>query len=646
MGSDTTGRRFDVERWVSYRRPSDVQVSPDGALIAFVARPVSRSGEHWETAIWVVPFDEGEPRQFTSGLWQDECPRWSPDGSRLAFLSDRAERGKLSVYVMPRDGGEAVRVFDQQGELAMLSWSPDGRWLAVLMTDPETEEERRRREAKEDQRVWDTGYKYQRLWIIDPETRQGKAISPPDRQVRGYAWAPDGSRLAINTSPTPKVDDIFRETEVAILSRDGGDPEALFRLTGLAEDLVWSADGEGLAYRAPAGRVVHGEYVYARPVNGGDPVCLTPDYLGTIEVVRPLDGGRALLAVAFEGLNAAVYRVGWDGRRESLLPGGMAGAFHGAVTASAAGDRLAGVWSDAGHAPEVVSWAPSVYDISPGTIGTTPRARTQLSGISSHDLAPARVVEWESEPGVTVQGLLVLPPGCREGEPVPLIVQIHGGPTSLWSNEFLGSWHDWAQPLASLGCAILLPNPRGSTGRGPAWANAIFGDVAGGEFRDIMSGVDAMIARGIADPERLGVCGWSWGGYMTAWTITQTDRFKAAVMGAGLCNLISDNSLGDIPSANLSYFERSLYEDPEPYWERSPIRYARNARTPLLILHGEDDRRVAVSESIQMYQALRALGVECQLVTYPREGHSFEERHHQRDLIERILDWFSWHLDV
>jgi len=641
VSSDTTERRFDVERWVSYRRPSDVQVSPDGALIAFVVRPVSRTSERWESAIWVVPFSEGEPRQFTSGLWQDECPRWSPDGSRLAFLSDRVDRGKLSVYVMPRDGGEAVRVFDQQGELAMLSWSPDGRWLAVLMTDPETEEEKRRREAKEDQRVWDSDYKYQRLWVIDPETRQGKAISPPDRQVRGYAWAPDSSRLAVNTSPTPKVDDIFRETEVAILHRDGGEPEPLFRLTGLAEDLIWSADGEWLAYRAPAGRVVHGEYVYARRVDGGDPVCLTPDYPGTFEAMCPLERGRALLAVAFEGLEATVYRIGWDGRRESLLPAGPAGTFHGAVTASAAGDRLAGVWSDAGHAPEVVAWRAAPDDIS---LKMPARARTALSGIAPDELAPSCVIEWESDPGVIVQGLLVLPTSYREGERIPLIVQIHGGPTSLWSNEFLGSWHDWAQPLARLGCAVLLPNPRGSTGRGSAWANAIFGDVAGGEFRDLMAGVDALIARGIADSNRLGVCGWSWGGYMTAWTITQTDRFKAAVMGAGLCNLISDNSLGDIPSANLSYFERSPYEDPEPYWERSPIRYARQVRTPLLIVHGEDDRRVAASESIQMYQALRALGVECQLVTYPREGHGFEERNHQRDLLERILGWFSQHL--
>ncbi len=642
MSAETTGRPFDLERWVDQRRPADVQLSPDGALIAYVVRPVSRSGQYWESAIWVVPWSGGEPRQFTSGLWQDESPRWSPDGSRLAFLSDRAERGKLSVFVMPRDGGEAVRVFDRQGELSMLSWSPDGRSLAVLMTDPETEEEKRRREAKEDHRVWDTDYKYQRLWVIDLESGQSLVISPPDRQVRGYAWSPDGSRLAINTSPTPKIDDIFRETEVAILSRDGGELRPLFRVTGLAEDLTWSRDGEWLAYRAPAGRVVHGEYVYARRIEGGDPVCLTAGFEGTVEALRGVGDGRALVATAFEGLDSMVYRLEWDGRRESLLPHGPHGTFHGAVVASASGDRLAGVWSDGEHGLEVVSWA-LADDIS---LETPPQAQTHLSTRYSTGLAPTYALQWQSDPGITVQGLLVLPSSYREGERVPLIVQIHGGPTSLWSNEFLGSWHDWAQPLASLGCAVLLPNPRGSTGRGPTWANAIFGDVAGGEFRDIMSGVDAMIARGIADPERLGVCGWSWGGYMTAWTVTQTHRFKAAVMGAGLSNLISDNSLGDIPSANLSYFERSPYKDPEPYWERSPIRYVQHVRTPLLIVHGEEDRRVAVSESIQMYQALRTLGKSCELVTYPREGHTIEEYNHQRDLLGRILGWFKRHLNV
>ena len=190
----------------------------------------------------------------------------------------------------------------------------------------------------------------------------------------------------------------------------------------------------------------------------------------------------------------------------------------------------------------------------------------------------------------------------------------------------------------------MLPNPRGSTGRGPAFSNAIFGDVGGGELRDVICGVDAMIERGVADRERLGIGGWSWGGYLTALAVTRTDRFKAAVMGMGVSNLISDNSSGDIPSANLSYFREALYHDPDPYYERSPIRHVRNVRTPVLILHGEADKRVSATQSVEMYIALRTLGVETQMVTYPREGHALEERRHQIDALRRILGWFEKYL--
>jgi dipeptidyl aminopeptidase/acylaminoacyl peptidase len=198
--------------------------------------------------------------------------------------------------------------------------------------------------------------------------------------------------------------------------------------------------------------------------------------------------------------------------------------------------------------------------------------------------------------------------------------------------------------LAGRGYAVLLPNPRGSTGRGPAFSNAVFDDVGGGELRDVITGVDAMIERGVADPELLGIGGWSWGGYLTALAVTQTDRFKAAVMGAGVSNLISDNSLGDIPSANLSYFRETVYQDPDPYYERSPIRHISNTRTPTLILHGEEDKRVSAAQSVEMYIALRTLGVATQLVTYPREGHYIEEREHQLDLIRRVIGWFEKHL--
>lgn len=626
-----------TEQLVTHRRPSDPQISPDGERIAFTLRPVSKEKEHPESAIWVVSFAGGEPRQFTAGQWDDEEPRWSPDGRRLAFLSDRAERGKKSVYIMPADGGEARRVFDQQGDMEQLSWSPDGRFLAVLFTDPETEEEKKRKEERDDARVWDTDYKYQRLWVIDVEAGTAKAVSPEGRQVWTYAWSPDSERLALNLTPTPRIDDIFLENEVVIVPRAGGEPTPVFRQIGMAEHLTWSQDGKYLAYRARAGRVVHGDYVYRIPVEGGEPVCLTPGYDGTSEALWPL-GRDALLMVADEGVNMTLYRLSWEGERERLLAGEPLGTFAPVATADASGQRIAVVWEDARHAPDV--WVLSRDDISLAL-----QRRTHFNPeLEAAALGELEIVRWESDPGVEVEGLLFKPVGYQEGQRYPLVVQIHGGPTWLWTNQFAATWHEWAHALAGRGYAVLMPNPRGSTGRGPEYSNALFGDVGGCEYRDIMAGVDYLIERGIADPERLGVGGWSWGGYMTAWIVSQTTRFKAAVMGAGLPNMISDNGLGDIPSANLSYFETSPYHDPEPYFERSAIRYIRNATTPTLILHGEEDRRVAMAQGQEMYVALRTLGVETQFVTYPREGHSIQERKHQVDLIDRVIGWFDRHL--
>jgi dipeptidyl aminopeptidase/acylaminoacyl peptidase len=621
-----------LEQLVSYSKPADPRISPDGSRVAFTLAPVSREGEHPSAAVWMVEAD-GEPRQFTGGGWHDAEPRWSPDGERLAFVSDRAQREEKSLYVMPVTGGEARRVFERQGKVAAPEWSPDGRYIAFLFTEPETAEEKRRREERDDANVRDANYEYTRLWVLDAGTRTAEPVSPEGRQVWGYAWAPDSGGLAVNTTPTPRFNDTFEETEVSLVAREGGEPETVLRQVGSAQDLVWSPDGEYLAYRARAGRVVNGDYVYRVPVAGGEPECLTPGYRGTAAYLARL--GDSLLLLAHEGLDAAFYRLGWAGGMERLLAG-TRGKVVVPATASRSGERLAAIVQDAAHPP----------DVFVGEAGAErPERRTRLNPeLEAAALGAAERVRWESDPGVEVEGLLVRPVGYEAGRRYPLVVQVHGGPAWLWQDEFCASWHEWAQVLAGRGYAVLLPNPRGSTGYGPEFTNAIFADVGGGEFRDVLAGVDATVERGVADPERLGISGWSWGGYLAAWAVTQTDRFRAAVMGAGLSNMISDNSLGDIPSANLSLFERSPYEDPDPYYERSPIRYAKDAKTPTLILHGEDDERVSVAEGVQFYVALRTLGVETRLVTYPREGHRIEERRHQLDLLERLVGWFDRYL--
>jgi dipeptidyl aminopeptidase/acylaminoacyl peptidase len=253
----------------------------------------------------------------------------------------------------------------------------------------------------------------------------------------------------------------------------------------------------------------------------------------------------------------------------------------------------------------------------------------------------AEPIQWRSADGACISGLLYRPLNYQEGRACPLIVQVHGGPAWLWSDRFMATWHDWAQPLALRGYAVLCPNPRGSIGRGAAFTDAEVNDIGGKELADVLSGVDAVIAMGVADPDRLGIGGWSHGGYLAAWTITQTDRFRGAVMGAGVSNMLSDQGENDIPRFNDDYFDQTIYDNHAPYWERSPIAHVAKVRTPTLILHGEKDDRVTQPQGQEMYRALKRMGVETEFVTYPREPHSIGERAHQIDLLERVLSWFD-----
>ncbi|HLI50144.1 MAG TPA: S9 family peptidase, partial [Thermomicrobiaceae bacterium] len=534
------------------------------------------------------------------------------------------------------DGGEAIRACDNEGDIERILWSPDGRYLAFTYTDPETDEEKKRKEEKDDAYVWDTNYKYRRLWLLDVETREAKAISPEDRQVNDVCWSPGGERLAVNTSPTPRIDDHFKESRLSVVPRDGGAITDIAPLPCVSYGLTWSPDGDSIAYLGPGGRTVSGDYVYAMPVNGGEAVNLTPGLTGTPEGIEQIDG--EMLITMAEGVQSALYRLSWSGELRPLQTQRPWGSISG-VSADADGVHVAMIWEDANNVPDV-------WTIDFGRSGgERPTRRTHFHPeLETAALGTTEIVRWESDPGVEVEGILVLPAGYEEGKRYPFVAQVHGGPTGRYTNSFQIGGSRWAQYLAGRGYAVLMGNPRGSTGRGPEFINSLFGDVGGCEFRDLMSGVDAMIERGVADPERLGVGGWSWGGYMTAWTVSQTSRFKAAVMGAGLPNMISDNGLGDIPSANLSYFETDPYHDPESYFARSAIRYISQATTPTLIVHGQSDARVHPAEGQEMYIALRTLGVETQFVTYPREPHGFQERKHLLDLFGRVLDWYDRHL--
>jgi dipeptidyl aminopeptidase/acylaminoacyl peptidase len=286
----------------------------------------------------------------------------------------------------------------------------------------------------------------------------------------------------------------------------------------------------------------------------------------------------------------------------------------------------------------------AVYRCDPASGETAVVAQPALpEGWPSAPLPRAEVIRWRAADNTEIEGILVYPFGYTGGRRVPLIVEVHGGPPGVYTRGYLAAPERLADTvaLAARGCAVLRANPRGSSGYGRAFRFANYGDWGGGDFQDILAGVDVLIARGVADPERLGLLGWSYGGYLTASGITQTTRFKAAVVGAGITNLVSFNGTADIPDFVPDYLGGELWDDPESYRRRSPVMNAAAIATPTLILHGEADVRVPASQGRELYNALKRRGVPTMLVLYPREGHLIGEPRHLLDRSRRVIEWFE-----
>ncbi len=647
--------RFGPEQGLLVLRLSDPQISPDGSRVAFVTAPVAQSGEHPTSEIWIVPFEGGDARRFTQPGHADAAPRWSPDGKWLAFTSDREEPEKPQLYRMAVAGGEAIRMTSRTSSVTSPEWSPDGSYISFLSADEESEAERKDKKERRDQVVVDEDLKRNRLYVIPAEGGEPVQLSPDGPlNVWDYAWSPGGRRIAIITSPTRRESD-YRLPHRMLIGEIGRSPvpgaegvlepqppateswRELLTFDSAIEQPLFSPDGERIAFLAREGRIVTGDALYTVSVATGEFGLVRPEYAGSV-LSMDWDGDGSLVFSALENLHGAINSIEITTKRmRSRLTTAQRGTgSFGSDLALGPDRRLAVVRSRVDEPPEL--WT--------GILGSTLSPVTNLnSKLRDVRLTPGVAVSWKARDGEVIHGLLMEP--VVTAGPFATILLIHGGPASAFSDRFMGNWHDWAQLLTASGYAVLMPNPRGSTGRGAAFTEANVLDLGGREFEDDMAGLDMLIDRGIADPDRLGIGGWSHGGYITAWAVTQTDRFKAAVMGAGVSNMISDQGTNDIPGFNLDYFYdsyESLYADPALLWDRSPMKYITNVTTPTLVLHGEKDNRVAASQGLEFYQALKALGRPTQMVIYPREPHGIREREHQLDLQRRVLEWFRRYL--
>ena len=615
-------------------RPDHPQVSPDGTMVAFTVAPVGRKSQDGEQAIWLSR--NGEMGfQFTAGTAIDKEPRWAPKGKRLAFLSDREKRGEFRPYLISVDGGEARPLGELSGDLCQIYWSPDGTQLALLRREPKSDEQKKREEERDDAIVVDANQRPNRLWIVDAASGEARQLTFGPREIWGYAWSPDSRTIAFITADETGHDSPHRGGDLWTIEATGSLPRHLARFNLAPSHPVFAEgpDGPVIALLAEGHRDHPAPSVYVAPLAGGQPVDLLPEYPGAVDAIARWPEHPGSVAVRMvEGMRTRIYALDLASRELALISPEQfleRGTILSTPSFSKDGKAMAVIWA-ASDAPEEVYLART---------GRPPTVVSEFGKPFLSRLRASQEVSWESD-GVEIHGLLTLPEAAADG-PVPLVVMIHGGPSWQWEDYCYLDWHDWTQMLVSRGIAVLAPNPRGSTGRGSDFQRLLQDDVGGGESRDLVNGALAMVERGIADRERLGIGGWSWGGYLTAYTITQTPIFKAAVMGAGLSNLISDHGQDDIPSANLLYFPGQPYHHLDQYWQASPIRHITNCVTPTLIVHGDDDARVHPAQGMEMYRALKVLDVPVEFVRYPREAHGFQERNHQIDLMRRITSWFE-----
>ena len=653
-------RPITVDDYFQIHEVHDPQVSPDGRWIAYTVKAPLLKKDKNEERIWMVSASGGDPIALTAAGFSSSHPRWSPDGKYMAFLSARNE-SKEQVWLLNRLGGEAQRLTYTPQDVDELAWSPDGSRLALLLRDASLEEKEAFKEQNETEKDSDTEKaakdkkpKTQRPWVIDRRQFKQDEIGYLDRrrthlyifdlakrnltQITSgdyddaeIAWSPDGKRLAFSSNRSTPDPDATYNTDIWIVSADNTDKGAhvtqVTKSPGEDRSPAWSPDGKWIVYSArldPSVFEYGTRHLAIISVDGGEPKILAKsfDRMSTQPHFSP--DGQFIYFIADDDGTQNLCRIPVAGGEITRPIGGrvMVNDYNVAKT----GDVAAQV--------ATVDRPDEIFMVPGGRL--TQVTHTNDALFAQLKLSHGEYVHFKSKDGTTVAGYLYKPLDYVPGKKVPTILRPHGGPVWAYYAEFA----HLAQLLAANGYAVLFPNPRGSTGYGQKYAQAIFADWGNKDFQDDMAMVDYAVEQGIADPEKLGVGGWSYGGISTNFIITQTTRFKAAISGAGeflyMTNYGHDHYQRDWETElGRPWEKRALYEKLSPFYRVTSIT------TPTLIMGGNIDWNVPIINGEQMFQALKSLGRTTELVVYPDEYHEFSTPSHIKDRLERYLAWYN-----
>jgi dipeptidyl aminopeptidase/acylaminoacyl peptidase len=617
----------------------EVAISPDGKSVAWVETKGRNGDASAPAGAYVAELNStAAPRRVAGGdgTRAEHGLAWSNDGKQLAFLATTEKSGQMQLYVAPVTSKSARRLTDLRGVLASPRWSPDGKQIAVLHAEGASQPSGPTQPATPEVGEVGAPAPAQRLAIVDAESGRVRATSPASLHVHEYEWSPDSKQLVAIASPPPGDSNWYVARLYAVSAGTGEVREILKPTTQIAVPR-WSPDGKTIAFIGGlmSDEGANGGDIFTVPAAGGEPRNRTPGLKASaswlawlpssdrILFAEHVDGGTGIATL---DIDSGRVTTSWSGS-ETISDGGWSPA----VSLARDGNASAGIRHSFRHAPEV--WA--------GPIGAWQQV-THANRDAKVAWGEVKNLHWKSD-SWEVQGWLLYPRDYDAKKRYPLVVSVHGGPASCRHPAWPGSFFDLAV-LAQAGYFVFFPNPRGSFGRGEAFTRANVKDFGHGDLRDIQTGVDAVLKTVPVDPDRLAIAGWSYGGYMTMWAVTQTRRFRCAVAGAGIANWQSYYGQNGIDQWLLPYFGATVYDDPAVYARSSPINFIKQVRTPTLILVGERDAECPVPQSREFWHALKTLDVPTQLVVYPGEGHGFASPEHKRDVMRRTVGWLDKYL--
>ncbi len=629
-----------------------LQVSPDGREILYTVRQANLPKNEVNIDIWMLNLSEGARApnvQLTRNPKNDTSPRWRPDGGAFAFLSVRVgadgKENKPALYLMDPLGGEPEKLYQHETAITAFRWAPDGKFIVFTAQDSEPADAKEKKDQGRDVSREDEPGPYSHLWMLNLETRKARRVtSGTDLSVGDFALSPDGRTIAFSAAPSPRITDGWRSDIYLVATDSGAVPRKVTDNPGPDNSPEFSPDGAFLYYHAikSASYRVGYSRVYRMPAGGGASEDVSPDI-----DVEPSDyyltpDGKGAYFLATVGTARGLFYMPLL-TRKAVRQSGDRGVISD-VSFSKNFYRMAYVRETMTQPQELYIADDATHPEEDGLKNFTPATR-QNAAAASWAVGLSDVVRWKSSDGRMIEGILVYPAGWTPSRgAAPLIVKIHGGPSGVYQQTFqASSYGSDAQRYAADGYAVLLPNPRGSGGYGDAAQQAVVKDWGGLDYQDIMIGVDTLIGRGVAHKDSLGVMGWSYGGYMTAWIISQTNRFKAAVVGAGITEAIAMWGTQDIINVFEAYFGGNPWEAGEwdVYQKSSPLAHMRNAKTPTLIIHGRNDPRVPPNQAMILYRSLKALNVPTELLWLPRSGHGPTEPGLQYETAKAQKDWMD-----